>query len=40
MPRIQGKRIIVITLEEFEAECCLLGWCRPADVSDLKAQGK
>jgi hypothetical protein len=33
MPRCQGKRVVVITREEYEL---LLHWMRPADVPKAK----
>jgi hypothetical protein len=38
MPRVQGKRIQIITREQFEAECCLSGWLKPVDVPAIKAR--
>jgi hypothetical protein len=38
MPRCQGRRVVVITPREFEAELILRGWCKPADVAELKAK--
>ena len=34
MPKIMGKRIVLITREEYELLAC--GWCRPADVPKRK----
>ena len=36
MPKIMGKRIVLITREEYELLAC--GWCRPADVPKRKGR--
>lgn len=38
MPRVQGKRIKVITAREYEAARVLSGWLAPADVKSYKAR--
>jgi hypothetical protein len=36
---ISGKRIVIITREEFAREMVIHGWIMPADVPALKAKG-
>jgi hypothetical protein len=36
---IAGKRITLITREEFSRELIIRGWIMPADVPALKAKG-
>jgi hypothetical protein len=36
---ISGKRITLITREEFSRELIIRGWIMPADVPALKAKG-
>ena len=36
---IAGKRIVMITREEFARELLIHGWIMPADVPALKAKG-
>ena len=37
---IAGKRIVIITREEFARELVIHGWIMPRDVPALKAKGQ